>query len=246
MAKNVINIDSDNLAKLSNRLEQLSRTDIPRVIQKTLNNAALDMKTKTLINQTDKEFTNRRRNFFKANSSIEFAKRSKNINEIKSTVGFVSTKLKGRNNAAVENLEQQERGGKIEGKSFIPLDTARVSGSYKRNVRSAARLTNVNKMIRAKNKRGKTPGQRFVVAANEAGAGGHVLSERGILWRINSLKRGRDGRFKTTPLYSYESKRSITVKPRRFMEKSAYKSGGKLDEIYISEAKKQINFRLNK
>ena len=244
MANHTLNIDTTNLVGFTARLNRLAKNDIPRVVAKTLNAAAMDVKKTTMPEQAGKDFESRTKTFFKANSRVEFANRSSSVNDMTSKVGFIENRLRGSDNHAVRDLEQQEYGGKIGGKSFIPLDKGRISKNYKRNVSKKNRITNVNNLVKAKRSKGKTKAQRFHQSIKFAGVGGYVLSEDGIVWRVDSLNK--KGRNRLTPLYSYKENRSVTVKKTGFMEKSSLKSGEKLNNFYIAEATKQIDFRYSK
>jgi hypothetical protein len=241
-----LNINSDELVKFTNRLERLSKNDVPRVIKKTLDKVAMDVKKTTMPKTASQEFTTRRANFFKANSRVEFSKSSRNMNDLYSTVGFVP--LSGTNKA-VDDLEQQEHGGQIGGRSFVPLDQARVGRSYSRNVQAKNRLSNLNNIASARSNRARSRKARFIRTAIHVGQGGVFISERNIVFRVDKIKRFRGERntsLKLTPLYSYKRGRSVRVDKTKFMERSSLESAQKLNDTFIDEAQKQIKFRLNR
>jgi hypothetical protein len=239
----VLDVNTDALVSFTNTLEKLSENDVPRVVAKTLNSAALDVKQKTMPASARRTFTNRSKNFFKSHSQVEFAKRSSNINNIKSTVGFTDKKIPtSQNKFAVKELEQQEYGGSIKKRSFIPLNRSRVGGSYNRNVAKRNRLGNI-KFVKARQAQGVNEGQRFIKSVMHAGRGGHVLSEKGILFRVNSVRRTKGGALKLTALYSFKKSRTVRVHNTNFMRYASERSSEKLDDLFIKEAKKQIEFR---
>lgn len=232
----VININSDAVVVFTNKLEKLRKYDLPIAVMQTLNSAAFDVKQKTMP-VTSKEFTNRSPNFFKANSTVMKASGFK-VRSMKSTVGFASHKLRlGASNFAVKDLEEQENGGLIDGKSFIPLDAARRSGS-KSLVKPAHRLTNIKNIVNQNSFRGNKK-QKFIKAIHKAGKGGHVLGGTKFgettLFRVRTLTKR--GKFTVTPLYSFKSGRKVKVKPTPFMKMASGKSAAKMEGFFIKHAK---------
>lgn len=235
-----LNINSHEVVKFTNTLEKLHKSALPVAIRGALNKTAFNVKQNTMPNQAEKTFVNRQKNFFKANSRVEMAK-GFDIKQMEAVVGFTEGGLKGDNNYAVKDLEQQERGGTIKGRSFIPTDVAR-GGDNSRPVRPGNRLAGINRIINS-NKGTGTRKQKFVKAAQLAGQGGYVIgnNERKILWRIDSITKRR-GRIKIrkTPIYSFEDDREITVKGTGFMRSASLQSVNNIDEFYIAEAERQI------
>lgn len=214
----------------------MHKSALPSAIRNTLNNAVYDVKTNTMPKSAKETFVNRSNNFFKSQSKFDKAE-GFNVNTMKATVGFIEGGLKGGNNYAVKDLEQQEYGGRINRKSFIPLKQARVGGSANNMVKSAHRLTNIQKVINARNNSAKSNRQRFVKSAIAAGRGGYVLSGR-TLWKINSFKR--DGRINKTAVYSFRQGRSVQVKQTKFMEKASIETAFKMENDFKQQAERQI------
>lgn len=240
-----ININATAVVKYTDTLERMHRSALPNAIRSTLNSAAFDVKQKTMP-VTSKRFTNRVPNFFKANSRVDMAK-GWNIRQMKATVGFTSKGLKGANNYAVEELEQQEHGGTIRKRAFIPLEKAR-GGSNSRPVRPGNRLSTINRIANSGKARGKNKKERFVKSAIHIGKGGYVIGnfQKKILWRIDTINRvNGKTKIKTTPMYSFEENRSVRVKATGFMKEASILSANKMEQYYIREANKQIN-RLRK
>jgi hypothetical protein len=240
-----ININTDAAVVFTNKLERMRRSALPNAVRETLSRVALEVKKKTMPAQAKKSFVNRSPNFFKANSRVEFA-RGYNIAAMKSTVGFVEQNLKGENNFAVKDLEQQEHGGTIKGRSFVPMKKARISNSDTRLVRKMNRLTNIKKLVNSRNAKGVNWGQRMIKSSVYAKVGGYVLDWRkgtsGTLFRIDALNRkGNNTRVKWTPLYSVKKNGAAKVKSTHFMQRASLLSAQEIDNIYILEAKKQIN-----
>lgn len=223
----------------------MRKSALPNAVRETLSRAAMDVKKNTMPRQADKTFVNRAPNFFKANSRVEFA-RGYNIATMKSTVGFVEKSLKGENNFAVKDLEQQEHGGTIKGRSFVPLVTARAGNSDSGLVKPKNRISKIRRIINSKNSRGKNKAQKFIIAANEAGRGGYVIGgSNKILFRVKSLGKSsslktRRQKIKVEPLYVFRRKGKAKVKSTSFMERASLLTARNLDNIFIQEAKKQI------
>lgn len=229
-----LDVNTDEMVQLTNGLERFRRSMFPTAVRRALNSTAFDVKKNTLPAATRRIFVRRRANFFKANSRVIMAQGFK-VDGMSSMVGMVDL---GGTNYAVDNLVQQERGGKIEGKSFIPLDPARVSGSYKRNVKGKERLRQIDQLVVARRSRGSNKRQRFVKAVKHAGTGGAVLDENGIVWRVVNAGSPRGGDFKLKAIYSYKARRSIKVGATHFMEIAGGRSGKKLGDFYVTEAAK--------
>lgn len=243
-----LDVNSEELVKFSNNLEKIRKSAFPVVCKQTLNRAAFNTKQFTLLRRTDSVFTNRVKNFFKANSSVEMVTQV-TPRFMRSQVGMTEKKLKGEHNFAIKDLEEQETGGKIDGKTFIPLNSARM-GSYTTPVRPMNRLSKIAKMINAKMGKGKNKHQKFIESAVFAGVGGYVIGNENkqILFKVVSIKKSRVkliGRSTNTvvklrALYSVKKDRSIKVKATGFMSKSALESASKMNEYFIEYAEKQF------
>lgn len=248
----VLDINTNAVIKHSARLEQLRKSALPSAVRGTLNDLAFDVKQSTMPAHAHTQFIKRSPNFFKANSRVEMATGNQ-INSMRSTVGFFSNNLRSdkgnpADNFAVKDLEQQEHGGKIAGKSFIPLDTAR-TGAYNTLVKPANRLTRIlpqNKLIIARNLRGESKKEKFIKAIFKAGVGGYVLGSNvlgeNLIWRVESLwdDSGKN-RFRLTPLYSYSKRRKVAVKETSFMLQASMDSTKKADTFFIKQAEFWIN-----
>jgi hypothetical protein len=228
------NVNTHEVVALTNRLEKMGKTSFPNAVRSTLNSAAFDVKQKTMPEEAE-IFVKRKPNFFKFFSKVEKAT-GNNIHSMESRVGFSGK------NQAVEDLEQQEKGGKISGRAFIPFDTARVSNSNAKLLRSNAILKKI-KLVDAAKARGKNDREKFIKSVLFAGVGGHVLAkykDTQIVWRVNSLNRNAEGGFKLTKLYSYEKGRKVSVEPTHFMERASEKTYRKMDSMYLAAAQHQF------
>jgi hypothetical protein len=239
-----IDLNTNEVVKFTATLEQLRKTALPNAVRGTLNDAAFDVKQKTMLAESRAAFVNRSPNFFRANSTVSKAT-GVDVNQMRSTVGFMEDRLRlGTNNFSVKDLEQQEHAGNIGGKSFIPTDEARTNG-YRSLVKPANRLSKIlkgNKIVVAKNL-GGTKKQAFVKAIHKAGVGGYVqgsnIKGETLLWSVDSING--PNRFSLTPLYTYRSGRKVGVKGTGFMEVATLKSANKLNDFYIAQARFYIN-----
>ncbi len=230
-----LNINSDQVVAFTNKLEKMHRSALPVAIRSTLNSAAFDVKKRTIEKYATSNFVRRNKNFFKANSRVDMA-RGFDVDSMEATVGFIP--LKGTNKA-VDDLEQQEHGGRIKGRSFIAMNPARTGRSPMKNVKKDSRISSINNIVNARNSTGKNNKQRFVKAIIHAGKGGHVLSDRGILFRVEG-GREKSGRWKLTALYSFKKKRSVDVKATHFMRDASLNSAKHLERYFKIEAIKRF------
>lgn len=242
-----LNINTDAVVKFTNILEGLKRSALPNAVRGSLNNAVFDVKTNTMPTKAGQTFVKRSPNFFKANSSFEKAS-GWDIAKMEARVGFTSDKLQGGNNYAVKDLEQQESGGTIGGRSFIPLKDARQGGNYNKLVKPNARLSKIKNIVNARNSRGKNKGEKFIRAAIEAGPNGYVISSKNnILFKVSAMRartnlksKQSNFNFKLIPLYKYKKNGKVKVKSTGFMEAAANTSAMKIETYFIKEAQREI------
>jgi len=245
----LFSIDSRASKDFAVKLQKMKASAFPNAVRETLSKAALNVKQKTMPVTAKKAFTERQKNFFKANSKVDFAK-GKDIKTMQSTVGFISEKLKGGNNYAIKDLEQQENGGMISGRSLMPLDSARKGKNRNNLVFSKFRLENIKRVYRVRIRAGVNKRQAWmktVIAAkrlqpnnayvigNENSKGNRTLS------RIDSVtKIGKKTIIKRTPLYSYVKDKKIDPNGTHFMMKASLETQSNMQNIFIAEAEKQI------
>lgn len=230
-----LRINTDAVVAFTNKLEKLPRTAFPVAVRAALNSAAFDMKKNTIQSSASATFTIRKSTFFKANSRVQMAS-GFDINNMFSAVGFTGK------DQAIDDLEKQEHGGKINSRSFIPMAPARTGNSNNKLVRPNARLRNL-KLVDASKAEGVNDKQKFVKSVFYAGVGGHVLSEfngKSYVWKVNSLSRTEAGSFKLTPIYSYEKGRDVKVDSTNFMSKATEMTSKKMDDFYIKAAEFQF------
>lgn len=250
-----LNINIDKVVVFTNKLEKMHRSALPVAIRETLNSAAFDVKKNTMPEYANKEFTNRTKNFFKANSKVNKAT-GFDVNSMEAVVGFYENKLKNQGtNYAVKDLEQQEEGGQIGGRSFIPLKQARTSRSWNKNVKSEARRANIKgKIIDSEdNTSGRSPEEKYVRSAIHAGKGGWLIGSKRnskgnrFLNKIVSVKTiDGETKIKSVPMFAVQGDRKVKVKGTGFMKSASMDSAKKMEQEYIRQAKRQIERLKNK
>lgn len=224
-----ININTDAVVKFTNRLEKMRKSDLPVVINQTLNSAAFDVKTRTMPKAASAEFTQRNKTFFKASSRVEKSS-GFNIKSMKSTVGFIGT---GTKKGAVRGLEAQERGGTIDNRDFVPMNPSRVSNAENKNVRKKNRISSIRNIDKLKNKKSN------LRDAFRSGAGSHVVIKN-TLFLVKKISKGV---LKLSALYSFKKGRSVKIKATHFMIEASLESGQKLDRFFIENAKRRIKLK---
>lgn len=228
-----ININTDAAVVMTNKLEKMHRSALPLAIRSSLNSTAFYLKQRALIDETKKEFVNRSPNFFKSKSRVVTA-RGFSVNSMKSMVGMVGK------DQAVEDLNQQEHGGDIKGRSFIPMDQARTSKSSKKNVSQSNRMATIQfgaiKRVRKGQKR------KLMIAVHKAGVGKKIIYGK-TMFAIKSIGKGA---FRATPIYSFKKNRSVRVKATHFMKKASLRAIAKMPRFYNEAGKKQIKRLMSK
>lgn len=246
----VLDINADAVVRHSARLGELSKSALPVSIRQALNRAAFDVKTVTMP-ETSRIFIHRMPTFFKSQSKVDPAI-GFDIHTMEAVVGFIPGGADKEKGHATEDLEEQEHGGNIDSRAFIPLRTARVGRNWRRNVRTDLRLSKIRRQIfdsENENLHGTANDKEaFTLSAIYAQRGGFVIgnikNSKGhrMLMRIDSVKRkGKDTEVHSTPIYSVEGGRSVKPKATHFMEKASNMSAAKIERFYRQEADKRIN-----
>lgn len=238
----ILHVDNSALVVLTNKLEKIHKSAFPLAVRGTLNKAAFNVKQISMPQSAAKHFQKRKPNFFKANSRVEMAN-GFDVNSMRSIVGFVSS-MADYNHYAVHELEQQEYGGAISHRSFVPLDPSRSGSSYAKPVLPSNRLERIRKIVRASDMVGRSRKQKYIKAALKAGKGGFVIAGlmKETLYRIESITRGAFGEtiIKNRALYSFDQGRKVEINETGFMREATMNSAAFLEKFYIEEAKRQF------
>ena len=226
MASAFFNINSKKTVVFADKLEQLSRTALPNVVRKTLNAAAMDVKKRTLPASAASTFTTRKKNFFRALSRVEFAS-GHSVNNMASKVGMMDT------SKAVDNLDEQERGGTIGGRKYIPVDKARISSSRNKLVRKKNKGVGTKTIVKPKAGKGY-----WKSAAMKAGVGALIQgSFSPIVFRIKRIKKSK---ISLEPVYMKRKTSTFTVKGTGFSSRAAYMSQSRMPQLFNWEAEKRF------
>lgn len=239
-----LNINSDAVVKHTARLERMGKTQLPVAVRSALNSAAFNVKKNTMPAQAKASFIQRKPTFFQANSKVTPAK-GLAVKNMQAIVGFVP---KSGTDKSVDDLEQQEHGGDIMGRSFIPLATARTGGSWNKNVKSNLRISDVKKkIVDASDAKGGNDKEKFIKSALHAGKGGFVIGTgtnsegNRTLFHIRSIKRiGKSTVIKSIAVFSVKGGRKVNPGATHFMELASRKSATRMEEYFITAAKKMI------
>lgn len=263
-----LKIDSSACINAAYALTEINRSALPVCVRQTLNQASLDVKLD--VSDNDKNpFVHRHKTFFKASSHIDYAK-GFDVNTMRSAIGFMpNPNKKTANDFSVQDLEQQENGGQIGGKAFIPTKAARRSGQYKKSVMERFRMSEIGNSILNSddNTKGKTNAQKFIltaILANKMNKNSNVGNRfvigttktgRKFLFNINSIKFGTPYKDNTivnsTAIYSVKKGRHITPGSQggshhHFMLAASLEAAKKMEHNFNAFAKLKIEKEMEK
>lgn len=234
------NINTDDVAGYTRRLERIGKTQLPRTVGATLNALAFESKKEIPNTFKKKGFNERNKRFSKFFARSQNVK-TFNIKKMKSFVGFADV----NNSKASESMSDHETGGKIENK-LITSNFARVGKNKSKGKQNKNKLKNLGKI--------PTRGSiKYVKKGNMKrffSVGKKIASQKGIMVletkkgnaivRIESYNKKRKRKLKTSLLY-WERKGATNVKGRHTVSDSAVKtSRKKSDKIFIEKAKRFI------
>ena len=209
-------VNNDAAIALTAKLEKLHRSAFPVAVRGTLNDAAF--KTKSLIQKAAAgKFTIRQKNLFKKFVVVDKAK-GFNLGDMSAKVGIDGHVSKGRRTA--EGLATQETGGTVKSRKLLPMNQARISGSYGKKLRAKNRFNRIN-IAQAKNRK---PGSKYVLI--KKGRGGTVF---------DTSRKG-----KLTPVYHYRQTNKTQLSRRPFIRPSARLASKKMNKFYEAQAERQF------
>lgn len=218
---------------LSRKLQQLNRSAFPVVVRQTLNNTAIDVKKKTLVDTAKDVFIVRSPSFFKRHSKVDFAKGFE-IGKMVSSVGMIGDETK--------NFHEQEIGGTVR-RVAIPNTGARTSQSNKRRIAKRYYLQQ-NAIVdgnKRTSRRRSNKSQR-VADAFIAHKTGKWLWKNETLFEVRRFNKTRSGRvkIKMKPLYSIKRNRSVKIDATNFIEKAALAAIPNMERHFVVAANKQF------
>jgi hypothetical protein len=234
-----IDVNSVELIKYSDKLEYLSKKALGYAIKNTLNNAAFDMKKKTILKSAEQNFDGfKSPNFFKKYTGVSKATES-NINQMTAMVGIVpssNSKVK----KALDGLEKQEFGGDSDGFSY--LKDARAGSKLDRYV-SNKKYYDKENVISGRSKGKSTRKSAFVARAYRAHKEGKTMFMNNLkgnfLAEVKSFRKTKKGLKIKTKLLMKE-RENTKIKPTKFMSEAGEESQMKMPQYYIKEAGEQI------
>lgn len=239
-----LNINSSEVVTYTARLERMRKSALPNAVRNTLSKAALDVKQNTMPKSAKRTFVQRKPQFFKVASTVVFAKGS-DISQMKSAAGF--KQLPNDKGRAVDDLKQQEFGGKIGGRDYVALKGARAAKSWHKGVRKDLRIAALDKMIDTDKASGKNDKEKFVKSAIHAGVKGlvrgNITNSNGArtIYLVNKvMRKGKDMVIGKTAVYSEKNNRQVKPPATHFMGKAAEQSSKRVEQIFINEAAKQL------
>jgi len=225
MKKAQFNINTSEVVEYTNRLEKLHRSAMPVAVRGALNDAAFDMKKNQVEKSFSARFTTRKRNFIRSHTVANKSKNTFDINQMVSEVGVISGKSE-----AGDELINQELGGNIGNRAFIPMDRARIGGNKGKLVSKR----NYLKAVKAK----KT--NNFVKESFDVGNGGYLIF-RNTLFQIKSARRTkRKPKINAIPIYSFKSGRSVKINKRPFLAPAGEISAKKIPSFFEKRAKDKL------
>lgn len=247
-----IDINTEGIVEHADRLETMHKSAFPSAVRESLNGLAFRMKgVKGRQGEVEKQaikiFHRRYKGFIKRVTAVKKAE-GFDIEKMGATVGFDRSKLRGGNKAAVDDLEQQEEGGKIEKRTMIPTRYARTGKQHTRPVRKKYRLSQINDLVDAKeNKKGRNKQEKFLLSAIHAGEGGWVIgtyynqSGNRYVHYIQSIKERRRGlKVNSIPVYSFSEGRKAKIQGTGFMKKASENTMKHVRTTFKDNARRQI------
>lgn len=235
------NIDTNACVVLTDRLERLNKSALPVAVRQTLNNAAFDVKQKTLEQSANKNFIRRAPTFFKKFSGVNKAS-GFDMRSMKAEVGMTAQGVQTAE-TAVSNMAIQEFGGAIR-KGADYLKAAR-AGSLGRKV-TKANYFNKNRLVKGNFKRANTSKSKFVAAAYVSLREKKQVSVQTIkgrfLMQVTGIRKSKKGQLKIKSKLILKDR---TLKPAKitatnFSREAAFMTVAKMDGMFRVEAEKQF------
>ena len=209
-------VDTTEMREFKRKLDKISKSAFPISVRKTLNNAAYQMRTKTLPQSFKDEFITRRPNFIKHVSGFTKCQNTFNVNNMVSEAGILEGK-----SLAGDRLELQERGGIINNRTVPFSDRSGKSptrkGESAENVQSpiyyARKFKDLKKGMISKNK------QRAIFKTDNA----VMMIQAGGIWKTLYLEN-----------------RSVKIKKRKFVEPAGEVAAIQMPKTFINEFERYV------
>jgi hypothetical protein len=240
-----LDINTEAMVVFSARLQSLNRSALPVAVRQTLNQAAFDVKQKTLEQSANKHFIRRAPTFFKAFSGVNKAV-GFNINSMQSEVGMTANgKVTARE--AIKNMAMQEHGGTIR-KGADYLKAAR-AGNLGKRVTRANYFDKDNLVKGAFSKKGTAKSNMIAAAyvslkqkkpiSINTRKGRFLIQVTGIS-KYKSKKRKDDVKIRSKLLIQDRNHKPVRIRATHFSQEAALVTQRKMTEFFYAEAKKQF------
>lgn len=226
------NINTTEVVALTNKLEKLTRSDMPLAVRGTLNDAAFDMKQIQVEKIFTRNFTIRKKTFIRSHTAVIKCANTFDLKQMKAQTGII----KGKSQAG-DQLIYQEFGGTIKNRDYIPTKEARVSKSSKKVVSKKYYLKN----IKPKKNKTKYQNQEFIRTVFKLGKGAYIRYNN-ILFEILTIKKPSRLYLyiKTKAIYWFKKNRSVRIKRRPFMKFAGKMSAKKMPAFFKKQAKRRF------
>lgn len=212
----MFDVNNDASIDLTAKLEKLHRSAFPVAVRGALNDAAFETK-KLVPKAASAKFTIRQNNLFKKFIVVQKAKGF----ELKSMAAIVGVDGRAKNGKrTAEGLAAQEKGGTVKGRKLLPMNQARISGSYGKKLRAKNRFNRIN----IATSRNRKPGSK------------HVLIKKGRSGTVFDVsKKGR-----IAPIFHYRPSNKTRLNSRPFLKPSVALASKKMNRFYQLQAEKQF------
>jgi hypothetical protein len=244
----MITVDTKEIVKLTAQLTSVHRAAFPNAVRFTLSDLAFDVKKNTLLPAlSQSEMIIRSPQFFKRYSGAQKAT-GWDISAMQSQVGMIPS---GGATKAVGRLKEQEEGGTLTNRSFVPDIKVRIGANERGRVRRSGYMNRLS-LVGHISRGDKLSLIRTVTGTRISSGGsgkGNVIIYGSVLYEIQGFKRIRQSdiiKLHLKKLYAYRKDREIHLKPQRFMQRSAMESGQKLQDIFNKNAERQLKKFLNR
>lgn len=236
-----LNVNTDASIQLTNKLEKLHRSAFPSAVRNTLNDAAFDMKKKTILESARDNFNVKQPSFFKKYTGVKRAS-GFNLSSMRATVGFLNASDK-KVRAAIEGMEKQEHGGVIDD-GLRYLKYSRGGGLGKKVQKK--NYYDKSKIVTGRSKRAGTVKSKFVArmfrAFKEDKAFFMNTMKGNFLVTVRSASSTIDGKldFKLNFVMMDRRVKKSKIKRTNFNKEASELTANKIDDFYRKNAEYQF------
>lgn len=235
-----LNVNTDEVVALTRKLEQTSKTTMPRAIRSTLNALAFHTKGEMPNAYKKNGFTVRNKSFPSYISRYQKT-RSRSVNTMKSEAGFANV-TKG---VSAKTMAKHETGGNFNNK-YVTSRFARISGSKNRNKQTKNRFKRIGDIpkksdknyIKAGDKRKFLRVGKKIAGTNKLAA--YETSKGVMIYRVKSKSGKNKKRPLTISVLYWERQGSTTVRGRHTAKEAGLKVSRRTNQIYAGYAKRYI------